>query len=374
MITNWKTEQHCLKVAVTNYENVWRMENTLIKWKPQMIVLDESHRIKTHTSKQSKELHKLGKLAHYRMILTGTPVSNSPLEFFSQYKFLDPGIFGANYHRFLHRYAIMGGYGGYQIVQYMNLDELTEKAHSIAYRVRKEEAVDLPETVNQTIYCEMEPAAKKAYTKLEKEFVAEVKNEDTISAPNVLTRLLRLSQIVGGFVTTDEGQMINISRSKIKALAEKVDDLIDAGKKVVIFARFRAELDAITEMLNTEKIDHVRIDGSVKDRGVLVDRFQHDSDCKVFIGQLKAVREGLTLTAADTAIFYSYDYSYADYDQAKARIHRIGQINKCTYIHLVMDNTVDTDIFSALHNKRNMADVVLNRWKSLTKTGLLTKN
>lgn len=363
-LSTWSSDPSSLQVTVINYEGSWRMDDILIKWKPDMIVLDESQRVKSHTAKQSKEIHKLGTLVKYRLILTGTPITNGPMEFFSQYKFLNPDIFGSSFYAYRSRYAVMGGYQNYQIVGYRKLDELTQKAHSIAYRVTKEDALDLPEFTDQTLYCEPEPAAMKTYNQVASESYVELE-KGTVSASTVLTKLLRLSQITGGYVGGEDGEIIQVSLAKQKVLAETIDDLISAGKKVIVFARFTAEIKAMEQMLEKKKIGFVKIAGGTTGRGDLVDQFQNDPDCKVFVGQLKAVREGLTLTAADTAIFYSLDYSYADYAQAKARIHRIGQKNHCTYIHLIVKDTVDEQVMSALVNKKNMADLIVDNWKTL---------
>lgn len=363
-LSSWKANESVLQVAVINYEGSWRMDDVLRKWRPDMIVLDESQRIKSHTAKQSKEIHKLGTLAIYRMILTGTPITNGPIEFFSQYKFLNPKIFGNSFYSFRGRYAVMGGYQNYQIVGYQNLDELTQKAHAVAYRVTKEQALDLPEFTHQTLYCEPEPKAVSTYNQVARQSYVELE-KGTVSASTVLTKLLRLSQITGGYVGGEDGEIIQVSQAKQKVLAETIDDLVGAGKKAVVFARFTAEIKAIEAMLTKKKIGFVKIAGGTTGRGELVERFQNDPDCKVFVGQLKAVREGLTLTAADTAIFYSLDYSYADYAQAMARIHRIGQKNHCTYIHLIVKGTVDEQVMAALADKKNMADLIVDNWKTL---------
>jgi SNF2 family DNA or RNA helicase len=367
-ISTWNSDSSVLQVAVINYEGSWRMDDVLRKWKPEMIVLDESQRIKSHTAKQSKEIHKLGTLANYRIILTGTPITNGPMEFFSQYKFLNPSIFGNSFYSFRSRYATMGGYQNYQIIGYKNLDELTQKAHAVAYRVTKEDALDLPEFTDQILYCEPESTALSTYHKVASESYVELE-KCVVSASTVLTKLLRLSQITGGYVGDEDGGVIQVSKAKQKVLAETMDDLISAGKKAVVFARFIPEIQAIEKMLEQKKIGFVRISGGTTNRGALVDQFQNDPNCKVFLGQLKAVREGLTLTAADTAIFYSLDYSYADYAQAKARIHRIGQKNHCTYVHLIVKDTVDEQVMEALANKKSMADLIVDNWRKLFKGG-----
>jgi len=194
-----------LRVAVINYEASWRMIEELKKWQPDMIIADESQRIKTPTAAQSKGMHKLGDIAKYKMILSGTPVQNSPLDVYSQYRFLDKTIFGTSYYAFRTRYARMGGYQGHQVIGYINQEELIKKAHSIAYRVTKAEALDLPEQICTMRYCDLEPTARKVYDGIKKQNYMELESGE-ITTTNVLTRLLRMSQITGGFVNNDDGE------------------------------------------------------------------------------------------------------------------------------------------------------------------------
>lgn len=353
-----------LQIAVTNYESTWRMEDELKLWRPDMIVCDESQRIKTPSSAQSKCLHRLGKLAKYRMILTGTPVTQGPMDFFSQYKFLAPAIFGTNYTNFKARYMVMGGFEGRQIIGYQHMPELIDKAHSMAFRATKAETLDLPEQIDQTLYCTLEPAARRVYNDLLRQSVAELDNERVITVANVLSKLLRLSQLTGGFIGRGE-EVDQVSKSKLSLLDDTLDDLLQAGKKVVVFARFTAEIKAIRQLLDGKKIDYAWIAGEVNQsmRGDEVARFQADANCRVFIAQTRTAGLGITLTAADTAIFYSLDYSFADYDQARCRIHRIGQRNACTYIHLLTKGTVDDKVLEALQQKRSVADDVVGHWR-----------
>jgi SNF2 family DNA or RNA helicase len=362
-----------LKVAVINYEGAWRMEGNLAEWveaEPTLVICDESQRIKTPTAKQSKAMHRIGQAARYRMILTGTPVTQSPMDFFSQYKFLDPSIFGSSFYAFRSRYAKMGGYGNYQVVGYRNLPDLVNKAHSIAYRVTKADALDLPEFMDQTLYCALEPEARRAYEALRQESVADLEGEARITAPNVLTRLLRLSQLTGGYLGDDEKELHKISGAKLELLAETLDDLLTAGHNVVIFARFLPEIAAIAKMVETNHpgagLECITGEVPIAERGAAVDRFQA-GESRVFIAQLATAGLGITLTAADVAIFYSLDFSFANYDQCRARIHRIGQHNPCTYIHLVADRTVDEKVLAALSKKRDVADDVVDNWRTYLK-------
>lgn len=368
VLKKWAPDPAVLQAAVINYEATWRMDEALAAWRPDMIICDESQRIKTPGARQSKAMARLGTIARYRMILTGTPVSQGPLDFYSQYRFLDRNIFGTSYYAFRARYALMGGYGNRQVIGYQNLDVLVQKAHSVAFRCRKEDCLDLPEQVDQVMYCELEKDARRIYDQLVKESVAELSDEEVVIAPNVLSRLLRLSQMTGGYLRVDE-QTTLVSKAKMGLLEETLDDLIEAGKKVVVFARFIPEIEAIVKMLEKKKVAHGLIYGAtpMDARGEMVESFQTDPAVKVFVAQIQTAGLGITLHAADTAIFYSLDYSYANYDQCRARIHRIGQKNNCTYIHLVARNTVDEKVLSALAQKRDLADQVVDNWRELLK-------
>ncbi len=369
LLSEWAADATRLQVAVVNYEATWRdpLLQAIRDWKPDMIICDESQRIKTHDAQQSRTIHELGKIAPYRLILSGTPINNNPLDIYSQYKFADPAIFGTSYYAFRNRYAVMGGFEGKQIVAYKNLDELKQKIHSISFRVTKADALDLPDTVDQVLYCQLEPKARSAYDKLFKDSVAKLSNERTISASNVLSQLLRLSQLTGGYVGDDTGRLTQASKAKMQTLDETLDDLLDAGKKTVIFARFTPEIQAITELAKQKKTNPAMIDGSVSMgmRGEEVARFQKDPNCKVFVAQIQSAGLGITLTAADTAVFYSLDFSYANYEQARARIHRLGQRNTCTYVHLLAQDTVDEKIMAALKAKKSVADNIVDNWRKM---------
>lgn len=358
-----------LKVAVINYESTWRegIFEALVDWKPDMVIADESQRIKTHDAQQSKAMHKLGDVAKYKLILSGTPVQNNAIDIFSQYRFLDPTVFGMNFYAFRSRYAIMGGFNQRQIIGYKDLDKLIKKEHSIAYRVTKEEALDLPEQTFLTRYIQLEGKAKTLYDQIKRDSFAELENGGQITAPTVLTKLLRLQQFTGGFIQADGGlKPQHVFDGKLKALEEILDDyVIDAGKKLVVFCRFRPEIDLIQALLEKKKIRYCSIYGDIKidDRGDIVKDFQKNHETKVFLAQIDTAGLGITLTAADTCIYYSVNFNYAAYSQSLARIHRIGQKNCCTYIHLVVEKTIDATVLKALAKKEDLAKTVVDDWK-----------
>lgn len=362
-----------LTVIVVNFESAWRIESVLERVvKGQMIVVDESQRIKTPGAEQSKCLHRLGKLSQYRLILSGTPITQNPMDLYSQYKFLEPSLFGGSFTVFRNRYAIMGGFEGRQIVEYQRLDELMAKAHSIAYRITKAEALDLPDELTQIVPVILPPKVQKMYRELKQHSIVELEKEirenDRIVAANVLTKLLRLQQLAGGWVNTDENGLTKVHEAKLVALRDHLETLLeDETRKVVIFARFLPEIHAITDMLSSMRLDHRWITGAVgqAERGEAVQDFQTDPDVRVFTAQIQTAGLGITLTAADTAIFFSMDFSLANHEQAKARIHRIGQKKTVTYMYLLTAGSVDEKIFEALKSKKSIADQVVDDWRSV---------
>lgn len=368
-LENWPFK--ALRIAVINYESTHRdgIFEALAAYKPDLIVCDESQRIKNPSAAQSKALHKLGDATPFRMILSGTPVQNNAVDLYSQYRFLDPAVYGANFYAFKNRYCIMGGYGQHQIVGYRNMDELVEKEHSVAYRVTKEECLDLPQQTFINRYVQFTDAEQAIYEQLRKSSFLELETGENVTATTILTMYLRLMQLTGGFLTADEStRPKQVNTAKLDALADIVDDyVVDAGKKLVIFARFRAEIAAIENLLRLRKIQYGSIYGDVpmEERGKIVDDFQTNPDTKVFVAQIQTAGLGITLHAASTAVFYSYDYNYANYAQALARIHRIGQRFPVTYIHLVVDGSIDEKILAALENKEDMAKTVVDSWREV---------
>nr|DAF90779.1 MAG TPA: Chromatin remodeling complex ATPase [Myoviridae sp. ctp7F23] len=361
-----------LKVAVINYESTWRPEilEKLKEFDADMVIADESQRIKTVAAAQSKAMHELGDQARYKLILSGTPVQTAAIDIWSQYRFLDKSVFGDNFFKFRGRYAIMGGYGNKKIVGYKDLEGLIKKEHSIAFRVTKDEALDLPEQTFETRKIQFNQKEKNLYERIKKDSYAELDGGGHITATTVLTRLLRLQQLAGGFLVQDDAQKPQlVSRAKLDALADIIEDyVIGSGKKLVIFARFIAEVKAIMELAGKvlpKELKQVAIYGDIKkeDRGGIVKQFQEDPNTVLFIGQIDTAGTGITLTAADTCVYYSKNFNYATYSQSLSRIHRIGQRNCCTYIDLEIEGTIDELISKALSRKEDMAKTVVDNWR-----------
>lgn len=362
--TLYSLEGRALQVAVVNYESVWRIERQIKNWHPDMIICDESHKIKTHNISASKSLHRLGEKTRYKMILTGTAITNKAIDIFSQYKFLEPKIFGKSFYTFRNHYFDMVGYGNHTPVLKESMkDELKNKIHGIAFVAKKSECLDLPETTDIVRHVELESYAMNTYKHLVRDSFAELQNSE-ITVTNVLTKILRLSQLTGGFLGDDDGKNVHqISKAKLNALEDIIDEVTASGKKLVVMARFIPEIDAIKKLLTNKGLRFSIITGEIKNRADEIAKFQNDADVLVFVGQIATAGLGITLTAASTMVFYSLDYSMSNFEQAKARIHRTGQKENCTYIYLIAKNTVDEKVLKALKKKYDLASSIIDEYK-----------
>ncbi len=352
-----------LQVLVVNYESARILEKELLQYDADLIIADEGHKIKENRSKQSRAMHSLGDRASYRLLLTGTLITNKELDVFSEYRFLNSRVFGTSFYAFRNQYFDMVGYGNHipRFRQWM-LDDFLRRMHSIAYRVTKAECLDLPEVTEEVVPVALEPKAMKAYRELEQDSFTELKDGE-VTAMNVLTKLLRLSQLTGGHVTDDDSGDHRISTAKLDALSDILDSAADQGQKAVVMARFVPELNDIEELLQKKKIPYAVVRGGVKDRAAEVARFQNDPECRVFVGQIAAAGLGITLTAANMMVFYSLDYSMSNFDQAKARIHRVGQAKRCHYIYLTCTGTVDRKVLRSLRSKVDLAKTLVDDYR-----------
>jgi hypothetical protein len=340
--------------AFTSPKAIYYMQKILVSNKV-MLVVDESSRIKRPGAKRTKIITKFGKQVDYKRIMTGTPVTKGPEDVYSQFKFLDPQILGYDsFYSFRARYCIMGGFENRQIVSYQNIEELTRNIEGHSFRVLKKDCLDLPEKIYQRYYVEMTPKQKKLYETMKKSFVAELEGE-MIEAPEAITRLLRLQQILCGWFPSEQGgQQIDDKNPRIEALKEILSDI---DSKVIIWARFKADLRAIERALGDLAVSY-HGDVSSDSRELAVTRFQNDPKVKYFIGQPQSGGIGLTLTAADYAIYYSNSFDLEQRMQSEDRCHRIGTKNNVTYIDIETRKSVDSKIIKALREKKNLADVI----------------
>ena len=341
--------------VIINYDSIWRepLGKKMMSIPFDVIIADESHRIKSPGGIASRYIARLGGKIPRRLALTGSPLPHSPMDIYSQFRYLDPNIFGWSFTRFRARYAVMGGFSNHQILKFINLEELHTKMYSISYRVKAEDVLDLPETLDETLTFDLNPAARKVYDSLEKDLIAEIGDGRVVSVPNVLAKLIKLQQLTGGWLQPDEGTKKRIDRGK----AEVLQDLLEGvgEEPVVIFCHFHGDLDACAEVCDKLKISHAELSGRKRE----VQEF-HAKNAQVLIAQIRSGGLGEDYTQARFCIFYSTGWSLGDLEQARKRVHRPGQDRKVIYYHLAARNTVDERVAKALAKRQELVGYIVD--------------
>ena len=343
-----------------------------------MIALDESTVIKNHEAKRTKKAVKLAEMCKIKRIATGSPVTNSPLDLYSQCSFLGKDCLGyGSFYAFRGTYAIMRSMevGGGRVIQvvdgYKNLDHLAKKLETFSFRIKKSECMDLPEKIYQVRDVPLTPEQIHLYNDMAQEAIATY-NGSEMSASIVLTKLLRLHQIICGCFKDDLGKHHIIPNNRIKVL----EDLLDECQgKVIIFANYIANIEEINNLIRGKYGDESLVNyyGAIPllERDNAIKRFQRLEDpARFFVGNTQTAGKGITLTAASNVIYYSNDYSLENRLQSEDRAHRAGQKNNVTYTDLVSKGTVDFKILQALTNKMDIASEIMKdgiqKWIDLT--------
>ena len=330
-----------------------------------MIAVDESTTIKNPEAKRTKNIVSLGVNAKYKRILTGSPVTKSPLDLYKQCEFLDPWLLDHNsYYSFRTRYAIMktanfGGRSVQIVVGYRNLGELSEKLKPFSERVLKDDCLDLPKKTFMKRIVQLTPDQFKVYEQMKKEALA-ILNGKMLTTSNALTQLMRLQQITCGHFKSDDGTVQQVKSNRIDEL---IDVLNEIEGKVVIWAHWQNDVKQIIKAIVNEFDQNSFVDyyglTPQEERQQNIKRFQEDEDCRFFIGTPQTGGYGITLTAASNMIYYSNGYDLEKRQQSEARIDRIGQTKPMTYIDIICEDTVDDRIVKALRKKVNIASQVM---------------
>ena len=324
-----------------------------------MCAADEMHKMKNPTAQQTKGFLKC--LPYCRIGMTGTPLMNSPMDLYVILKWL--GYESHAFYSFKQHYCVMGGYGGYEIVGYKNLDQLTAQVREIMLRRLKSEVLDLPEKIYVDDIVEMEGKKAVMYKEVEAGLKADYISGD-IDLTNPLSALIRLRQTTGyPGILSDE-----ITESaKLDRMEEIVENCISNDEKVIIFSNWTQMTDAILQVLHTKlkligRLEPAVITGNTNDsdRQQIVDRFQNNDVCRVIIGTIGAMGTGLTLTAATTIIFVDEPWNKALFDQAVDRAHRIGQKNNITIYSIMCKDTIDERIHNLIYKKGAMSDAIID--------------
>lgn len=332
-----------------------------------MMIVDESHLIKNGSTDRTKAAWRLGKLAKYRRILTGTPIAKSIIDAWSQFMFLDDRILGHKYMTsFRSRYCIMGGWENKQIVGQKNTDEFFRLIMPHSYRKTKDEVLDLPpKTYIQRVY-EMGDETKKHYNSLRQTFMTMLEDGEIVDVPNAAVAALRLQQIVCGYLQKEDGTLENISNERIEAMLEIIRQV---KGQIVIWARFIEDIKRIEKALVKEEGKDCCLvyygDTKSKDRTIAVDKFVNGK-IRFLISNPQAGGTGLNLQGKNiSAIYYSNSFRSLDRWQSEDRIHRMGTIGTVNYFDLIAAKSVDRGILLNLRNKKSISDLTLDEIRGL---------
>jgi SNF2 family DNA or RNA helicase len=330
-----------------------------------LMAIDESTTIKNPSAKRTKNILNLSTQTKYRRILTGSPVTKNPLDLYSQCEFLSPWLLDfTSYYAFRNRYAEMKtmhvrGRSIQVVDKFKNLGELSEQLKGFSYRVLKEDCLDLPEKNWTKRQITLTPDQRKIYIQMKETALANL-NGKQVTTVNVLTQLMRLHQITCGHFTADDGTIQRIANNRVNEL---MDILSEMEGKAIIWAHYQWDIKDIIK-----EITKVHGPGSIVDyygltpqseRQENIKRFQNNNKCRFLVGTPQTGGYGITLTAANTVIYFSNGYDLEKRLQSEDRAHRIGQKKNVTYVDIIAEDTVDEKIVKALRDKVNIASQVL---------------
>ena len=330
-----------------------------------MMAIDESTTIKTPTAKRTKNIIKIGLDAKYKRIMTGSPITKNPLDLYTQSEFLDPWLLDfASYYAFRNRYAEMKtmhvhGRSIQVVDKFQNLSELSDKVKEFSYRVLKEDCLDLPPKVFIKRHVSLTPNQKKVYEQMKEQAIAHLNGKVTTTM-TVLTQLMRLHQITCGYVAADDGTTQQVESNRLNELMSVLED---TDGKVIIWANYQMSVSDImkelTKKYGPNSFVHYYGLTPQEDRQDNIRKFQNDPECRFIIGTPQTGGYGITLTQANTVIYYSNGYDLEKRLQSEDRAHRIGQKKTVTYIDLIAEDTIDEKIVEALRKKINIASEVM---------------
>jgi|TARA_R110000744_G_scaffold6177_5_gene21688 SNF2 family DNA or RNA helicase len=331
-----------------------------------MTIIDESTTIKNHKAIRTKNVLKLSGYSHYKRILTGSPITKSPLDLYTQCGFLSESLLGySSYYTFRNRYCVthrldLGG-GKYTEIPkyYVHLEELEEKLKTFSYRVTKDECLDLPPKQYAKRYVEMNEDQERVYRSLKQSAIAVIEDE-TVSYNNKLTEIIKLHQVGNGFVKTNDSELKEFKNPKLHALSDLIEE---SNGKMIIWANYIYNIENIIKFLQDKygRISVVANYGAIdsKKRTIAMKRFQEDPECRFFVGNPTTGGFGLTLTAATNVVYFSNNFNYEVRRQSEDRAHRSGQTKTVLYTDIICKNTLDERILSSLSTKDKLATTTM---------------
>lgn len=365
------------KIFITNYEALLMKDlySAILKWKPEAIIFDESHKLKNPTSKRTKKAIELSQTAAYRFILTGTPVLNSPMDLFSQFLVMDRGeTFGKNFFAFRGTYFVDKNAGmptqryfPNWVIRQGALEEMNKKMRRLASVAKKKDCLSLPPYIQTTIKVPMLPEQAKMYKDMKKDFVAFIEGKEVV-ATMAMTKALRLMQIASGFAKDVEGKEHSLGVTPKMEALEELLETITVDNKVIIWAVWKENYGQIRSVCEKLKIRSVELTGDTpaNKRFEIVDDFNNNPETKVLIGHPGSGGVGVNLIAASYSIFYSRTFSLEHSLQAEARNYRGGSEihEKVTRIDLVTEDTIDEAVLEKLLLKEEISFKLLKDLKS----------
>ena len=330
-----------------------------------MMAIDESTTIKTPSARRTKNIIKIGLNAKYKRIMTGSPITKNPLDLYTQCEFLDPWLLDfASYYAFRNRYAEMKtmhirGRSIQVVDKFQNLGELSDIVKEFSYRVLKEDCLDLPPKVFIKRHITLTADQKRVYEQMKEQALA-VLNGKVTTTMTVLTQLMRLHQITCGYVTADDGTTQQVESNRLNELMSILED---TDGKAIIWANYQLSVGEIIQKIikvyGPDSYVHYYGLTPQEDRQDFIRKFQNDPKCRFLIGTPQTGGYGITLTQANTVIYYSNGYDLEKRLQSEDRAHRIGQTKTVTYVDIIAEDTVDEKIVKALRNKINIASEVM---------------
>lgn len=356
-------------VVITNYEGVVMLEPDIKSAEWDLMVCDESTWIKNPSAKRSKACQRVGRSARSRLILTGTPITKNILDLYGQFHFLEPGLLGfTSLYAYQNYYANLDFFGSYRGYKPDRLPELMDRIARLSFILRRAQCIDLPPKVYKTITVEMGKEQRAAYDMMLDRAIVDLEREEAEEKAGILqargaspvSKLVRLAQITSGYLPDEEGGLHEFSPNpKIEAVEEYFEALPDEDK-LVIWARFRYDLDLLMKHFKDHGAVTIHGGTSDKDRDEARRRFRDDPSCRVFIGQPQAGGYGLNeLIAAAHCVYFSNDW--IPRGQSEDRLHRYGQTRTVTYVDIVVPDTVDELVLSRVQEKTDLLDLLMDR-------------
>jgi len=365
-------------VIILNYEalRTKQVYDFLIDYRPDVLICDESHKLKNPQSKTSKMIYTLSKEVLYKYMLTGTPILNSTMDIFNQYKILDDGdTFGRSFFTFRSRYFYDKNAGMPRNVHFPKWEPRLDKTQELQFLIRrksdrilKKDCLDLPPLVKHKHFVDMSTEQKKAYNSMKKDFIAFIANHKTDKleasvAQLAITKLLRLQQIVSGFVTTDHGDYLFPENPRARDLEEMLKSLTE-NNKVIVWTTFKNDVKIVESICKSIGIEYCMLTGDLngRDKERNIREFDSHDEKRVIIANRKAGGIGVNLVSAKYAINYSRNFSLEDELQSEARNYRGGseKFDSIIKIDMIAKDTIDEEIQKALENKQSISDLILD--------------